>query len=110
MLDLRIIREQTDLVKTEIAKLNTDAPIDQIVTLDERRRAITTDVEVLRARLNAGSRETGRIAAGEERNQHIRDMRALGEQIAGLDSELSTVEAELNTQMLLVPNLPASDV
>ena len=60
MLDLRLIREQPEFVKAEISKLFTTAPIDEIVALDERRRAVTSAVEILRARLNAGSRETGK--------------------------------------------------
>ena len=78
MLDLRLIREQPDFVKAEIAKLNTTAPIDEILALDERRRAMLTEVEALKAQLNAGSRETGRKAAGAERDAHIAAQRALG--------------------------------
>ncbi|RIK46938.1 MAG: serine--tRNA ligase [Chloroflexi bacterium] len=110
MLDIRIIREQPDFVKAEIAKLHTEAPIDEILRLDERRRAITTEVEGLRALLNAGSRETGKKAPGAERDAHIAEMRALGERIAALDAELTQVESNLYEQMLLVPNLPAPDV
>ena len=45
MLDLRLIRERPEFVKEQIAKLHTTAPIDEIVELDERRRALLTEVE-----------------------------------------------------------------
>ena len=110
MLDLRLIRERTEFVKAEIAKLHATAPIDEIVALDERRRSLTQEVEALRAELNAGSKETGRKAAGADRDAHIAAMRAIGARITELETTLNSVEAELNYQMLLVPNLPASDV
>jgi seryl-tRNA synthetase len=110
MLDLRLIRENPDYVKAEIAKLNATAPIDEILGLDEQRRSILTEVESLKAQLNAGSRETGRKAPGEEREVHISAMRALGDEIAQLDARAAEVERELNSLMLVVPNLPAPEV
>jgi seryl-tRNA synthetase len=109
MLDLRLIREQPDFVKAEIAKLNTTAPIDEILALDERRRAMLTEVETLKAQLNAGSRETGKKAAGEERDAHIAAMRALGDDIAQLDAAADEVQRELNAILLTVPNLPSPE-
>ncbi|NIQ81082.1 MAG: serine--tRNA ligase, partial [Anaerolineae bacterium] len=44
MLDLTLIREHPDFVKAEIAKLNTEAPIDEIVELDQQRRSLLTEV------------------------------------------------------------------
>ena len=60
MLDLRLIREDPERVKAVIATTYTEAPLDEIVALDERRRALLTDVESLKAELNQGSKEVGR--------------------------------------------------
>ncbi|MEX1158700.1 MAG: serine--tRNA ligase, partial [Thermomicrobiales bacterium] len=109
MLDLRLIREKPDFVKAEIAKLYTTAPIDEILALDERRRSMLTEVESLKAHLNAGSRETGRKAAGAERDTLIAAMRALGDEIAQLDAAAGEVERELHAIMLTIPNLPSPD-
>ncbi|HUG15143.1 MAG TPA: serine--tRNA ligase [Thermomicrobiales bacterium] len=109
MLDLRLIRERPDFVKGEIAKLYTQAPIDEILVLDSRRREFVTEVEVLKARLNAGSRETGRISAGAERDTHIAQMRDLGDRIAALDTYISALSAELDALLLTVPNLPSPE-
>ena len=54
MLDLRLIREQPEQVKTAIASLFTDAPIDEIIAVDERRRTVLTEVEQLKAKNIAG--------------------------------------------------------
>src|SRR4051794_15214857 len=106
MLDLRLIREQTEYVKGELAKLYAEPDprglIDEIVRLDDERRRIIAEVERLRAELNQGSRETGRKADGPEREAHIAAMRALGDRIAELDAELNEVQQRLDDTMLTV--------
>jgi seryl-tRNA synthetase len=109
MLDLRLIREQPDYVKGEIAKLFTEAPIDEILSLDARRREIVTEVETLKAQLNAGSRETGSVAAGAERDAHIVRMRELGDRIASLDADVTAMSKQLGDLLLIVPNLPSPE-
>ncbi len=109
MLDLRLIRDQPDFVKAEIAKLHTTAPIDDILALDERRRSILTKVESLKAQLNVGSRETGRKAAGPEREAHIAAMRSLGDEISKLDATAAEVDKSLTSLLLEIPNLPSPD-
>jgi seryl-tRNA synthetase len=110
MLDLNLIREKPDFVKAEIAKLNDTAPIDEILEADRRRRELLTEVETLKAERNAGSRQTGKKQAGEERDAHIASMRAIGDQISELDREVSQVDVLLRDYLLLVPNLPHPDV
>lgn len=107
MLDLNLIREKTDLVKAAMADLNTEAPIDAIVTLDARRREVLTEVEALRAERNAVSKEIGRAPDPTARQAKIEAMRAVGDRIQALEAELKDAEEELNTLLLQVPNLPA---
>ncbi len=110
MLDIRLIREQPEFVKAKIARLGENAPIDDIVELDIRRREILTQVEQLRAERNEGSREIGRKPAGPEREHQISAMREIGDRIETLDSELKIVDDRLRQLMLAVPNLPDEDV
>jgi len=110
MLDIRLIREKPEFVKEQIAKLGEEAPIDEIVQLDARRRQILTEVEALRAERNEGSREIGRKPAGPERDAQIAAMRELGDRIAALDEELKETDQRIEKLMLSVPNLPDPDV
>lgn len=110
MLDLRLIRERPDFVKEQIARLHTAAPIDAILRLDDERRAALGEVEALKAQLNAGSKETGRVPAGAERETHIRTMRELGDRIATMNANVTEIDRELTDLLLLVPNLPAPEV
>lgn len=110
MLDLRLIREQPEMVRDAIRRLHTDAPIDEIIDLDERRRSLLTEVEEFKARRNTGSREIGKAAPGEERDRKIAEMRELGDRIALLDEQVKEVDDRLYGLLLEVPNLPDPDV
>jgi seryl-tRNA synthetase len=110
MLDLRFIRENPDLVKEALVKLNTTAPIDEILSLDEQRRELLSEVEALRARRNAVSKEIGKMKDGDRRQTLIEEMREVGERIKGLDDQVRQVEEQLNEAVLQVPNMPHQSV
>lgn len=111
MLDIKLIREQTELVKESLSKrqMETDI-IDEIVALDEKRRALILDVESKKAERNAASKEIGRMKEKEEREAKISSMRTLGDDINLLDEELKGVESLLYNQLATIPNIPDQDV
>src|SRR5689334_15034126 len=111
MLDIKLIREQPDLVKEGIRKRGDDpAIVDQILELDLRRRELLNQVEALKATRNAVSKDIGKMKDAAEREAKIAGMRAVGDRIAELDREVAAVEAEFTQAMLLAPNLPHPDV
>jgi seryl-tRNA synthetase len=110
MLDLRVIRENPDHVKAEMVKLNTTAPIDEILDLDNRRRAALTEVEQLKAQRNEGSKLVNNTKDAEERKRLIVEMRTLGDQIDKLDADAKAIDDALNELLLTVPNLPLPEV
>jgi seryl-tRNA synthetase len=110
MLDLRLIREEPDRVKAAIATTGIAAPIDEILSLDERRRGLLGEVEALKADLNAGSKAVGRSKDAAEREELIARMRDLGDRIKDLDDEVKGVEERLLGLQLQVPNLPLPQV
>jgi seryl-tRNA synthetase len=110
MLDINLIREQPDMVKAAMADLNAEAPIDEILALDARRRDLLTEVEALRAERNAVSKEIGRLRDPEARQGKIEEMRAVGDRIQVMEADLKDAEAELYDAMLQVPNLPGPGV
>jgi len=110
MLDLKFIRENPDLVREALVKLNTTAPIDEILSLDEQRRGLLSEVEALKARRNAVSKEIGKMKDGDRRQALIEEMREVGERIKGLDDQVRQVEEPLNQALLQVPNLPHESV
>ncbi|MCS7264656.1 MAG: serine--tRNA ligase [Armatimonadetes bacterium] len=113
MLDLRLIREQTEFVKERLGSRgdNYDELIDQIVSLDEKRRKIIAEVENLKHRRNLVSKEIGvMMKEGKDVTALREEMRQVGDQINELDALLRNVESELERLTLFVPNIPHESV
>ncbi|HHX64626.1 MAG TPA: serine--tRNA ligase [Chloroflexi bacterium] len=110
MIDLAYIREHLDEIKAAVRDLNSSAPLDEIVELDERRRAMLSEIESLRAERNRVSREIPRIKDAEEKAALITQMRGVGDRIAELEKELDPVQERLQQALLEVPNLPDPSV
>lgn len=107
MLDINLIREQPDLVRTALRNRQMDAsPVDSILQLDQKRRALLTEVEKLKAERNAVSKEIGQSKDAAAKQSRIEAMRKVGDRIAALDQEVAEVEAELNAVTATIPNLP----
>ncbi len=106
MLDLGTIRDHPDEVRRAMALRHVDAPIDEILAADARRRSLLAEVEKLKAQRNAVSKEIGKMKDAAGRENKIAEMRAVGDQIDALDAQVREVETRLEELMLTVPNLP----
>jgi seryl-tRNA synthetase len=111
MLDIRLIREQPDQVKAGLASLGADpALVDQLLALDEDRRRTEGEVSEMRARRNSGSKEIGKAKDNEQREAMKAEMRALGDEISAGEARLKQAEADQQTLLLNIPNLPLAGV
>lgn len=107
MLDINLIRETPDVVRKALADRQMDAsPVDAILQLDEKRRALLGQVEALKAERNVVSKEIGKMKDAAERGAKIEAMRVVGDQISALDKEVEQVESELNGLTSILPNIP----
>ena len=111
MLDIRLFREQPDVVREGFAKVGRDPGlVDQVLDLDVKRREAITEVERLKAERNAGSKDVARTKDKAERDAKIAAMKLVGDQISELDAQANAIDLELNTLMLDLPNLPLPEV
>jgi seryl-tRNA synthetase len=110
MIDLKYIRENPDAVRDALKKLHAEAPIDEILSLDLRRREVLQELEALRHERKTTSKKIGRMKDPSERQPLIDAMQGVNEKIASLDDQLSDIEARLNEDLLQVPNLPHESV
>jgi seryl-tRNA synthetase len=110
MLDIRLIREQPDVVREAMRKLNAQAPIDDILRLDEERRDLLQQVEGLRHRRNTVSTQIGQMKEQGPRQALIDEMRGVNVTIGDLEERLREVDARLDHAMYHVPNLPHPSV
>jgi seryl-tRNA synthetase len=110
MIDLAYIREHADEIKAALVALNAQAPIDEIIALDERRRTLLAEVETLRARRNAVSKEIPRMKDKDAKQGLIAEMRGVGESIKALEEALTPVQERLDAALFEVPNMPDESV
>jgi len=96
MLDIKFIRENTDLVRQAIAKRQDSAPLDEILQLDLERRQRVNELENLRHARKETARERKSISEG-------RDLRT---KIRALDEEVRSLDKQLEELLLQVPNIP----
>ena len=111
MLDIKLIREHPEVVRAGLRRRGDDpAQVDALLAVDERRRALITAVEALKAERNAVSKEISKLKNPAEREAKIAASRDLGERIADLDRQVGEADAEFNQMLLWLPNLPHADV
>ena len=111
MHDIKFIRENPEIVKKGIASKNEKDRVDEILSLDEKRRKIISKVEELKAEKNKVSSKIPQMKkAGEDTTQIFAEMKKVSQKITELDSQLRETEKEFNDLLLFVPNLPHSSV
>jgi len=107
MLDINLIRETPDIVRKSLKDRQMDAsPVDSILKLDEKRRALLGQAEKLKAERNAVSKEIGQMKDAAARQSKVEAMRVVGDQISDLDKQLAEVDNELNALTSALPNIP----
>ena len=106
MIDIRLIRERTDIVKDQLAKAGVDAgEIDAVVACDAERRRLQFELDEMRARRTRESKELGRMAP-EVRETKRTEMRELGDRITTRERTLAEIEQRLSELMLAIRNIP----
>lgn len=111
MIDINLIRNDTEAVKNALLKRGCDADLNGILALDAKRRDIIGRTEALKAEKNKVSAEIPQLKkAGEDVQPIFAKMRALGDEIAANDEQLKKAEDELRHELLCLPNLPDDDV
>jgi seryl-tRNA synthetase len=111
MLDIKILRENPEMVKAGIAKKKDSSDIDKIIALDQSRRDNLKRVEKLKADRNAASAEIAKKKkAGESAEDAVAAMRAVGDEITRLDEQVRLTELEIHDLLSRVPNIPHESV
>jgi seryl-tRNA synthetase len=102
MLDIKFIRTNADLVKTNNKNRGVKVDIDRLLDLDTLRRDHIKHVEELRAQKNQTSK-------GKPSDEDIARMRKVGEEVKDLESKLAKIESEYQDLLLKIPNLTHED-
>ena len=105
MIDLRVLRDNPDAVRTsQIARGEDASLVDSVRAADEQRRSALTAYEQLRAEQNAASKEIGR-AQGDERQALLARTKELAAQVKDAKAAADAAEDELNRLAMSIPNV-----
>jgi len=112
MLDIKRIRDDEATVRAGLKNKGADlALLDRLLDADTRRRTAVTDVEGLKSRRNAVSKEVGALKRkGEDTSKIQTEMRELGDKIAAQDATIRELDGVLSDLLLRLPNLPHSGI
>jgi seryl-tRNA synthetase len=109
VLDLKQIRQETDVVRAELARRGEDAVagLERVLALDSERRVLIPSLEELRASRNAAAEAIARAKrGGEDAAQEIAQQRELAGREKQLAGELADIEERLQGALAPLPNLP----
>lgn len=116
MLQLSVLREQTDLVLTGLTKKNyknADQEIQHILELDSQRRSLQAQHDNAQAQANAFAREIGVLMKSGQKEQADNlkaETATLKNTTKNLAEELSQIEKKLQNALIKLPNLPHNSV
>jgi seryl-tRNA synthetase len=110
MLQINILKQDTEAVKSKLAKKNFKEIIlvDTVISLDENRKKLQLENDTILATVNAASKEIGMLmktdaAAAEIKKQDVTQYKV---QTQKLTEEISAIEKKLHDALVQLPNLP----
>ena len=116
MIDIKLIRENKDLVKENIRKKFQDEKlvlVDEVFDMDKRVREVQTKKDELRANKNKMSSEIGLLMKDkkiEEANKIKEEIACMGQEIDALEEEQGKLTKEIRERMLVIPNIMDASV
>ncbi|MDD3859944.1 MAG: serine--tRNA ligase [Bacteroidales bacterium] len=115
MLTLKLIREDKEKVINRLKIKNFDAKelVEKIISWDDKRKELQLSKDNLQNRLNDISKHIGQLYAQgkkEEADTTKQQTVELKEQIKDIEAKFATAEKEMNSLIVLLPNLPHESV
>ena len=106
MLDMKFVRDNTDLVREYLKKRRVEFPLDELLKADSERRRLITELQELRHRRNVTSDQVAVMKSKkQDASKVIAEMKEVSAKISSDDVELKKVEEELHRLQLGLPNV-----
>ena len=116
MIDIKLIRENRELVKENIKKKFQDEKlplVDEVYELDKKVREVQTKADNLKAEKNKLSSEIGKLMSQgkkEEAEKIKAEISNDGSLISSLEEEQESLAKQIKEKMMIIPNIIADDV
>ena len=105
MISAQMIREDANAIRRSLERRRAEAPLDEAIEVDERRREVLVELEELRAARNTAGRAIGKAKDNEERQRLIAAQRESASRIDELEEQLREIEASMNALLSEIPNV-----
>ena len=111
MIDIKLIRENRDLVKENIKKKFQDEKlplVDEVYEMDKKVREVQTKADGLKAQKNKMSGEIGKLMKDkkiDEANKIKDEIALMAQDIASLEEEQEKLTSEIKERMMVIPNI-----
>lgn len=111
MIDMKLLRTETEAVKAALARRKEVVDIDSLLSLDKDKREIMYEAEQKKAEQNAVSKKIPAMKkAGEDTTAVFEEMKLLSEQIKNFDEKIRELDEKINAILYTIPNIPNSSV
>lgn len=111
MLDIKLIRENPESISVMLKHRQIDYPLEELLKLDNDRRSLVTKAQELKELRNKTSQEVSDVKRnGGEATEKIQRMKAISLEIEKADRQISRIEADTNSLIERLPNIPHQSV
>ncbi len=111
MLDIKLIRTETEKVKKALARRKENVDIDGLLALDTKRREFLFEVEQLKSKQNEVSKQIPALKKeGKDVAPIFEEMKKLSADIKDIDEKVRELDEEIQQIMYSIPNIPNDEV
>src|SRR5438477_12732344 len=105
MLDATFIRNNLAAVKANCDNRNVKADVDRVVQLDDERRRLVQETQVLQQKQNELSKLIPKEKDKDKKQELVQQGRELREKVAALEAQQKQIDADLRAVLLTIPNM-----
>jgi seryl-tRNA synthetase len=111
VLDARFVREHPGLVEESLVRRGCAFSLSEFLSIDDERRNLLRDAEMLRNRRNTVSEEIGRLKREkQDSGELLTEMRSVSDRIKEMDETLRVLDERIRDFLLNIPNIPHESV
>jgi len=115
MIDIKLVRKEPEKVKELLSRRDPAlaSKIDELLVIDEERRKLIKEVEELKSKRNALSKEIGKLFRQGNQDSALKlkeEVESISDRIVSLEKELAEAEKNFEELLLSIPNLPHPSV
>lgn len=111
MLDIKIIRNNPEILQEALKNRNENIDIKQLIDLDKKRRNLLAQVEQFKNKQNIVSKSVPQYKKeGKDISALMEEMKELSNKIKAIDIEVREIDEKIEAIMLTIPNIPNKSV